>query len=165
MIPVQEVLELLTKIHDILDNAVPKQVLNTACILASLFNIASRQHHEVWASQYPFLHNSKDSIPPSEACFYGNINWSLAQTQQQSSLGLSQSATSLRGGRARLKVGSQLSVQKRPVKDSSGGSMAKKPHSNPDTDSHLCGRKSSGGGASPSVDDSKKKGSHGGQHS
>ena len=32
-----EVTELLTKIHDILDNAVSKWVDNTACILAYLF--------------------------------------------------------------------------------------------------------------------------------
>ena len=34
--PVPEVLEWLTKIHDILDNAVSKRVGNTACTLVSL---------------------------------------------------------------------------------------------------------------------------------
>ena len=56
-IPVVEVHELLTKTHGILDNAISKQVENTACILAFLFNSASRQHHEVLTSQYSFLHN------------------------------------------------------------------------------------------------------------
>ena len=84
------VLELVTKIHDILDNAVSKHVRNTACILASLFDSAFRQCCEVLASQDLFLHNFTDSVPPSEACLYGCINWSLAQAQQQSSLGLSQ---------------------------------------------------------------------------
>ena len=76
--PVQEVLELLTKIHKILDSAVSKWVGNIAHILAFLFNSASRQCLEVCALQYPFLHYFKDSVPPSEACFYGFINWSLA---------------------------------------------------------------------------------------
>ena len=69
-----EVQELLTKFHDILSNAVSKKVSNTACILAYLFNFASRQHCKVWASQFPFLHNTKDSIPPSEACLCGHIS-------------------------------------------------------------------------------------------
>ena len=47
--------------------------------LAHLFNSVSRQHHEVWASQFPFLHSLKEVIPPSEACLYGHINWSPAQ--------------------------------------------------------------------------------------
>ena len=75
-------------IHDILDKAVSKQVENSACILAHLFNSVSRQHHEVWASQFPFLHSLKEVIPPSEACLYGHINWSLAQAH---SVGFSQS--------------------------------------------------------------------------
>ena len=50
VISISEVYELLTNIHDILDNAVSKQVGNTACILAHLFNSASRQCHEVLAS-------------------------------------------------------------------------------------------------------------------
>ena len=74
-----EVHELLLRIHDILDKAVSKQVGNSACILVHLFNSVSRQHHEVWASQFPFLHSLKEVIPPSEACLYGCINWSLAQ--------------------------------------------------------------------------------------
>ena len=42
VIPVVEVYELLTVICDILDNAVSKQVENTANILAFLFHSASR---------------------------------------------------------------------------------------------------------------------------
>ena len=37
------------------------------------------------------LHGLRDVIPPSEICLYGCINWSLAQAQQQSSMGLSPS--------------------------------------------------------------------------
>ena len=48
-------------------------------ILAYLFNSVSRQHCEVWASQFSFLHSLMDVISPSEACLYGHINWSLAQ--------------------------------------------------------------------------------------
>ena len=86
-----EICELLLRVHDILDSAVSKQVGNSAGILVHVFNSVSRQHHEVWASQFPFLHSLRDVIPPSEACQYGHINWSLAQAQQQSSIGLSQS--------------------------------------------------------------------------
>ena len=75
--PVSEVYELLLRIHDILDRAVSKQVVNSAHILAHLFNSVSRQHHEIWASQFPFLHTFKKVISPSEACLYGCINWSL----------------------------------------------------------------------------------------
>ena len=74
-----EVHELLLRIHDILDKAVSKQIGNSVCILAHVFNSVSRQHLEVWASQFPFLHSLKEVIPPSEACLYGCINWSLAQ--------------------------------------------------------------------------------------
>ena len=90
-----EVHELLLRIQCILDKAVSKQVGNSACILAHLFNSVSRQHWEVWASQFPFLHSLKEVIPPSEACLYGCINWSLAQAQ---SVSLSQSFLPKRGG-------------------------------------------------------------------
>ena len=65
---VSEVHELLIKIHNILVNAISKWVGNMACILAHVFNSASRQHCELWASQFPFLHSLKDMVPPSEAC-------------------------------------------------------------------------------------------------
>ena len=67
---------------------------------AHVFNSISRQHHEVWSSQFPFLHSLREVIPPSEACLYGHINWSLAQAQQQSSMGLSQSFPPKRSGKA-----------------------------------------------------------------
>ena len=79
VIPVSEVCELLLRIHGILDKDVSKRVGNSACILAHLLNSVSRQCHEVWASQFPFLHSLKEVIPPSEACLYGCINWSLVQ--------------------------------------------------------------------------------------
>ena len=91
VIPVLEVCELLIKVHDILDNVVSKQVVNMACILAHVFNSVSRQCHEIWASQFPFLHSLKDVIPLTEAWLFGHINSSLAQDQQQYSMGLSQS--------------------------------------------------------------------------
>ena len=70
VIPVQEELEVLTKVYDMLDNTVSMWVGNVMHILASLCNSASRQHYEVRASHYPFFHNFKDSVPPSEACLY-----------------------------------------------------------------------------------------------
>ena len=57
VIPVSEVHELLLQIYDILDKAVSKWVGNSTHILAHLFNSVSRQHHEVWAPQFPFLHS------------------------------------------------------------------------------------------------------------
>ena len=101
IIPVSEVHDLLLKVHDILVMAVSKQVVNSPHILAHVFNSVSRQHREVWASQFPFLYSFKEVIPPSEACLYDHINWSLVQAQQHSSMGLSQSFLSKRGGKAR----------------------------------------------------------------
>ena len=68
IIPVSKVCDLLLKVHDILDKAVSKWVGNSAHILAHVFNSVSRQHCEVWASQFPFLHSPREVIPPSEAC-------------------------------------------------------------------------------------------------
>ena len=107
-----EVCELLLRIHDILDKAVSKQVGNLVCILAYLFYSVSRQHHEVWASQFPFLHSLREVIPPSEACLYGHINWSLAQAHI---VGLSQSFPPKRDGKARPQTGFHFTVQKKPM--------------------------------------------------
>ena len=129
VIPVPDMCELLLQIHGILDKAVSKQVGNSAHILAHLFNSVSRQHHEVWASQFPFLHSLKEVLPPSEACLYGCINWSLAEAH---SVGLSQSFPPKRGGKARPWTGFQFTVQKRSMSGSvsgtSGASLPKRPH-------------------------------------
>ena len=115
VIPVSKVHELLTKVHDILDSAVSKWVGKSAQILAHVFYSASRQHHEVWASKIPFLNSLKDVVPPSEACLYDHINWSLAQAKQLSSIGLSQSFLSKKSGKARPQTGFHFTVQKRPA--------------------------------------------------
>ena len=60
IIPISEVHELLTKIHDILDCATSPWVGNTTHILA--FNSASRKSCEGWASHFPHLHSSKDTL-------------------------------------------------------------------------------------------------------
>ena len=102
----------------------------TLLIFSHVFNSAYsvfRQHSEVWASQFPFLHGLKDVIPPSEACLYGDINLSVAQVQQQSSTGLSQSFLSKRCGKARPWTGFHFTVQKRFGPESSGASLAKRP--------------------------------------
>ena len=49
IILVSKVHDLLTRIYDILDNAISKWAGYTAPILAYLFNSTSRQCHEVWA--------------------------------------------------------------------------------------------------------------------
>ena len=157
-----EVHELLLQIHDILDKAVSKQVGNSASILAHLFNSVSRQHHEVWALQFPFLHSLKEVIPASEACLYGCINWSLVQAH---SVGLSQSFPPKRGGKARPWAGFQFTVQKRPVSGSvpgtSGASLIKRPHLESGNEAHLGGRKSAGGSVSASSAESRRKGGMG----
>ena len=110
-------------------------------ILAHLFNSVSRQHCEVWASQFPFLHSLKVVIPPSEACLYGHINWSLAQAH---SLGLSQSFPPKRGGKARPWTGFQFTVQRRPMSGSvpgtSGASLPKRPHLESGNEAHPRGQ-------------------------
>ena len=133
-------------------------------ILAHLFNSVSRQLHWVLASQFPFLHSLKEVIPPSEACLYGHINWSLVQAY---SVGLSQSFPPKRGGKARPWTRFQFTVQKRPMSGSvpgtSGASLPKRPHLESGNDAHPSGKKSAGGSVSTSSAESGRKGGHGGQ--
>ena len=123
MISVKEVYELLIMIHDILDSVVSTWVGNSTLFLASLLilPLGSELHNT------PFF-SFKSSGPPSEACLYGHINWSLVQAQQQSSLDLFESSISMRGGRTRPWAGFQFNVQKQPMAESSGGSVAKRPY-------------------------------------
>ena len=108
-------------------------------------------------------------IPPSEACLYGHINWSLAQAHHQSSVGLSQSFPPKRGGKARPWTGFFFTVQKRPISGSvpgpSGTSLAKRSHLECGNDTHPSGKKSAGGSVSTSSAETRRKGGHGGQHS
>ena len=162
VIPVSEVCELLLWIHDILDKGVYKGVGDSACILAYLFNSVSRQHCEVWASQFPFLHSLKEVIPPSEACLYGNINWSLAQAH---SVGLSQSFPPKSCGKARPWTGFQFTVQKRlmsgSVPGTSGASLPKRPHLQSGNEAHPNGKKSASGSIPTSSPESRRKGGMG----
>ena len=54
---IQKCIKLLTKICDIQDNAVPKWVGNMLHIFTYLLNFAFRQHSEVRALHFSFLHN------------------------------------------------------------------------------------------------------------
>ena len=156
VIPVSEVCELLLQIHGILDKAVSKRVGNSAHILAHLFNSVS--------ILIPFLHSLKEVIPPSEACLYGHINWSLTQAH---SVGLSQSFPPKRGGKARPQTGFQFAIHKRPMSGSvpgtSGASLPKWPHLESGNEVHP--KKTAGGTVSSSSTESRRKGGHGGQHS
>ena len=131
-----------------------------------MFNSVSRQHQEVGASQFPFLHSLKEVIPPSEACLYGHINWSLAQAH---SVGLSQSFPPKRVGKARPQAGFQFTVHKRHMSGSvpgtSGASLPKLPHLESGNEAHPHGKKSAGGTVSTSSTESRRKGGCRGQHS
>ena len=153
------------RVHNILDKAVSKCIRNSTCILAHVFNSVSRQHHEVWASQFPFLLSLRDVIPPSEACLYGHINLSLVQPQQQSSMTLSQSFPSKRSGKPRLQTGFHFMVQKRPVPGSSGPSLAKKHLLESGNGAHPSSKKSAGGSVSTSFTNTRRKGACGDWHS
>ena len=83
-------------------------------------------------------------VPPSEACLYDHINWSVAQAQQKSSMGF------------------HFNVQKRPVTEFSGASLAKRPYLERKIEACPGGRKSPGGSVSASFSDARKKGSNGG---
>ena len=121
----------ITKIHDILENAVSTWVGNSACFVAYLFNSASGQHYGVWASQFPFLHNIKDSILPIEACLYGASTgyWHRPTTTPPLDCpspwllwgipGLSQG------------MGSWFNGQKQSVLQPDDASLPKKPHLDP----------------------------------
>ena len=104
-------------------------------------------------------------IPPSEACLYGHINWSLAQAQQQSSMGLSESFPSKRGGKAKPWTGFHLIVQERPVPGSSGPSLAKRTHLESGNEACPTGKKSSGGSVSTYSTNTRRKGGCGSWHS
>ena len=166
VIPVNEMCELLLWIHGILDKAVAKWVGISACILAHLFNSVSRQCREVWASQFPFLHSLKEVLPPSKACLYGHINWSLAQAHSAS---LPQSFPPKRVGKARPQTGFQFTVHKRPMSGSvpgtSGASLPKQPYLESGNEACLHGKKSAGSTVSTNSTESRRKGGHGGQHS
>ena len=101
-------------------------------------------------------------IPPSEACLYGRINWSLAQAH---SVGLSQSFPPKRVGKARPQTGFHFTGQKRPMSGSvpgtSGAYLPKRPHLESGNEAHASGKKSAGGSVSTSSTESRRKGSIG----
>ena len=95
-------------------------------------------------------------IPPSEASLYGHINWSLAQVQQQSSMGLSLSFH-LRGvAKPGHGLGSISLCKKRTLAGSSGASLAKRPHlvGQSGNKAHASGKKST---VSTSSTDTRRK--------
>ena len=76
-------------------------------------------------------------------------------------MSLSQSFPSKRGGKTRPHTGFHFTVQKRPVPQSSGLSLAKRPHLESGNEAHLSGKKSVGGSVSTSSTDTRRKGSMG----
>ena len=79
-------------------------------------------------------------------------------------IGLSQTSNSMRDGMARPKADSWFNAQKQYVLDCSSEVLTKKPHLETRIESHQDSRKSSAHASEISTD-SRKKGSHGGQHS
>ena len=165
VIPVSEVHELLLRIHYILDKAVSKQVGNSVCILAHLFNSVFRQHHEVWASQFLFFTVLRRRfLLVRLACmailiglWHRLILWVCLFFPPE------------RGGKARPWTGFQFTVLNRPMSGSvpgtSGASLPKRPHLESGNEAHLSGKKSAGGSVSTSSPGPRRKGGHGGQHS
>ena len=92
IIPISEVHELPTNIHDILDNAASEFVGN-ALIFKYIFLIlfAGRIVRSGLCGS-PFF--TILTVTSSEACLYGHINLTVVQAEQNYSLGLSQSSTS-----------------------------------------------------------------------
>ena len=94
-------------------------------------------------------------IPPSEACLYGHINWSLTQAH---SVGLSQSFPPKRSSKARPQMGFHFTVQKRPMSGSvpgtSGASLSKWPHLESGNEACPSGKKSAGNTVSTSSTES-----------
>ena len=66
-------------------------------------------------------------IPPSETCLCGHINWSLAQTERVFH-GIVSVFSHSEGGKTRPQTGFHFTMQMKPVKVSSGASLAKRPH-------------------------------------
>ena len=87
-----------------------------------------------------------------------HVKWCLAQNQQQSSMGLSQSFPTKRRGKARPWTYFHFMVQKRPVPGSSGASLAKRPHLESGNEAHPSGKKSAGGSVSTSSANTRRKG-------
>ena len=71
----------------------------------------------------------------------------------------------MRGSKARPKTGFNSNMHKRPLPESSGASLAKRPHLENRTEGHQGGKKWTCGGVPASSTYSRKKGIHGGQHS
>ena len=103
-----------------------------------------------------------DMVTPSEGFLYCHLSWSLAQAHQQCSMGLSQSFPHMRGGNARPRTVFHFNVQKRPEPESSGASLAKRPHLGNRIEAGQGSRKSTGCSVSVSSVNARKKGGCGG---
>ena len=89
-------------------------------------------------------------VPPSEACLYSCINWSLAQAQQQSFIGLLQSFPL-------CEVANQVmdwvpfQCAKEALPGSNGVSLVKRHHLESRIETHPGGKKSASGSVSASL--------------
>ena len=86
----------------------------------------------------------KDTVPAIEACLYSHINWYLEQAHQLSSLGFSQSSTSMRSYQGQAKGWFQVYCMKEPVPESGGATLPKKLHLDSRTEGCHIDRKSAG---------------------
>ena len=153
----QKYMNLLTKIHDILDNAMSKQVGNMAHILAHFLFCC-----QAAASNLGF------TVPlSSQSHGHGSSQWGLPLglyklIQCRGSATLVLSFPPMGSGNARPMIGFHFNMPKRIVSKSSVASLAKRPHLESMTEAYPDSRKSNGGRVSASYTDSWKKRSHAG---
>ena len=123
-----------------------------------VFNSAYRQHCNGWASQFPFLDGLKNVDPSSEACLCGRINRSWHRLSNFPQLACLSHFLLREVANPRSWTGSHFSVQKGPVLECSGASLAKRSHLESRIETHLGGKKCAGSSACASSAAVRKKG-------
>ena len=124
-----------------------------------LFNSVSRQHHEVWTSQFPFLHSLKEVIPPVPmtilfGLWHRLILWVISVL------------SSKKGWQGQITDWVPIHSTERPVSGSGLGlvkraSLPKQPPLGSGNEAHLHDKTSAGGTVSTHSTESRWKGGHG----
>ena len=122
-------------------------------------NSASRQHHEVWASQFPFHNMLQILFLLVSLAFTVTPTGLWHKLTRHPHLDCHRPQPSMMGARTKPNAAFRFNVQKWPMLEYSDAFLA--PHLETKPDSCLVERKSAAD-ASMSSTDSRKKGSHGG---